>query len=120
MIGAIIGLVLTTFITSLRYTQSKKSIPIASGLAVILTLFFGMVRSIVVSTNLLQVLLPFHDIYMVIVVVLLDGAYQATLDRFQLNINEELRIDYIKFPCLLLVTTLQLVLGTQVRKLLMR
>lgn len=119
LIGAIIGLlVLTTFITSLRYIQSKKSIPIASGLAVILTLFQAWLGSIVVSTNLLPGTITIHMIFaMVIVAVLLYGAYQATSDRFQLDIDEELRIRLYKISiCLLLVTTLQLVLGTQVRE----
>ena len=51
-----------------------------------------MVGSIVVSTNLLPGTITIHMIFaMVIVAVLLYGAYQATSDRFQLDIDERVK-----------------------------
>jgi cytochrome c oxidase assembly protein subunit 15 len=119
LIGALIGLlVLTTFITSLRYWKTKKSIPIASGLAVLLTLFQAWLGSIVVSTNLLPGTITIHMVFaMIIVTVLLYGAYQATSELFQFEIEEKVRYRlHLISIVLIIVTLIQLVLGTQVRE----
>ncbi len=119
LVGAVIGLlVLITFITSLRYWKTKKSIPIASALAVFLTLFQAWLGSIVVSTNLLPGTITIHMVFaMIIVTVLLYGAYQATSELFHFEISEKVRARlYIISVALLLVTLIQLVLGTQVRE----
>lgn len=119
LVGAVIGLlVLATFITSLRYWKTKKSIPFASALAVFLTLFQAWLGSIVVSTNLLPGTITIHMVFaMIIVTVLLFGAYQATSELFQFEIDENIRKKlYLISIGLLTFTIVQLVLGTQVRE----
>ncbi len=119
LVGAVIGiLVLATFITSIRYWRTQKSIPITSGLAVLLTLFQAWLGSIVVSTNLLPGTISLHMIFaMIIVTVLLYGAFQATSDRFVVSIDQKLRSKLFLFSVVILVlTTVQMILGTQVRE----
>ena len=119
LIGAIIGvLVLATFITSLRYWKTDKSIPITSGLAVFLTLFQAWLGSIVVSTNLLPGTITVHMVFaMIIVSVLLYGAFKATSEMIQLDIDDTLRRKMYRLSiALLTVTMMQMILGTQVRE----
>jgi len=119
LVGAVIGLlVLITFITSFRYWKTDKSIPIASGLAVVLTLFQAWLGSIVVSTNLLPGTISIHMVFaMIIVSVLLFGAYRATSDLFTIQIDESVRKKLYWVSILLLIVTLaQMILGTQVRE----
>ncbi len=119
LVGAIIGLlVFATFITSFRYWKSDKSITIVSGLAVFLTGFQGWLGSIVVSTNLLPGTITVHMILaLVIVNVLLYGAFKATSEFVTIEINSGLRQKvYWVTIGLLVLTTVQLVLGTQVRE----
>ncbi len=119
LIGAIIGvLVLATFLTSLRYWKSKKSIPISSALAIFLTLFQAWLGSIVVSTNLLPGTITIHMVFaMIIVTVLLYGTYQASHKMFHFQIDENVRGQLYKLSiALLVITIVQLILGTQVRE----
>lgn len=119
LVGAIIGiLVFATFITSLRYWKSDKSITIVSGVAFFLTGFQGWLGSIVVSTNLLPGTITVHMILaLVIVNVLLYGAFKATSEFVTIAIDSGLRkkIYWVTIG-LLVVTTAQLILGTQVRE----
>ncbi|MBO6794276.1 MAG: COX15/CtaA family protein [Balneolaceae bacterium] len=119
LVGAIIGiLVLATFITSLRYWKSDKVIPITAFTALILTLFQAWLGSIVVSTNLLPGTITIHMVFaMIIVTVLLYGAFRATKDMFLIEIDEQVRKKiYWSGIVLLIFTTVQMVLGTQVRE----
>ena len=119
LVGAVIGLlVLATFVTSLRYWKTKRSIPIASGLAVLLTLFQGWLGSIVVSTNLLPGTITIHMVFaMIIVSVLLYGAYLATSELITFELDEKVQSRlYIISVILFVLTIAQLVLGIQVRE----
>lgn len=119
LVGAVIGiLVLATFITSLRYWKTDKVIPITSFTALILTLFQAWLGSIVVSTNLLPGTITIHMVFaMIIVTVLLYGAFRATRGMFIIEIEEGLRTKiYWSGIILLILTTVQMVLGTQVRE----
>jgi len=117
--GALIGLlVLATFFTSLRYWKSRKSITITSGIAVFLTIFQGWLGSVVVSTNLLPGTISIHMVFaMIIVTVLLYGVFQATSSLIEIEIKPEiLNRLYLLSIGLIIFTTLQMVLGTQVRE----
>ncbi len=119
LVGAIIGLlVFATFITSFRYWKSDKSITIVSGIAFFLTGFQGWLGSIVVSTNLLPGTITVHMILaLVIVNVLLYGAFKATSEFVSIEIDLGLRKKIYRVTIgLLVLTTIQLVLGTQVRE----
>ncbi|MFV1883629.1 MAG: COX15/CtaA family protein [Balneola sp.] len=119
LVGAIIGiLVFATFIASFRYWNSDRSITIVSGIAVFLTGFQGWLGSIVVSTNLLPGTITIHMIFaLVIVNVLLYGAFKATSDFVVIDIDSDLARKIYRATIFLLVfTTIQTVLGTQVRE----
>ncbi len=119
LVGALIGiLVLATFITSLRYWKTDKIIPITAFTAFILTLFQAWLGSIVVSTNLLPGTITIHMVFaMIIVTVLLYGAFRATKSLFVIEVEEGIRRKiYWSGIVLLVFTTVQMVLGTQVRE----
>lgn len=119
LVGAIIGLlVFATFITSFRYWNSDRSITVVSGIAFLLTGFQGWLGSIVVSTNLLPGTITVHMILaLVIVNVLLYGAFKATSEFVTIEIDSDLRKKIYRATIgLLVLTTIQLVLGTQVRE----
>lgn len=119
LVGAIIGiLVFATFITSLKYWKEDKSITVVSALAVFLTGFQGWLGSIVVSTNLLPGTISVHMVLaLVIVNVLLYGAFKATSEFVKIEIDREIgkKLYWITIG-LLILTTIQLVMGTQVRE----
>ncbi|GAB5408004.1 MAG: heme A synthase [Balneolaceae bacterium] len=119
LVGAIIGLlVFATFLTSLKYWRTDKSIPIVSASAVLLTGFQGWLGSVVVSTNLLPGTISVHMVFaLVIVNVLLYGAFKTTSDFVKVDIDQRLREKlYWATLGLLILTTIQMVLGTQVRE----
>jgi cytochrome c oxidase assembly protein subunit 15 len=119
LVGAVIGiLVFATFITSLRYWKTDKSIPIVSGIAVFLTGFQGWLGSIVVSTNLLPGTISIHMVFAVVIVnVLLYGAFKASSEFVKIEIEEGIRKKLYRTSIMLLVLTMiQLVIGTQVRE----
>jgi cytochrome c oxidase assembly protein subunit 15 len=119
LVGASIGvLVLATFITSFKYRKSQKSIVIVSGTALILTLFQAWIGSVVVSTNLLPGTITLHMVLaLVIVNVLIYGAFKASADFIHINMDERLRKKlYLGGLLVLGLTIIQLVLGTQVRE----
>lgn len=119
LVGALIGiLVFATFITSLRYWKTDKVIPITAFAAVVLTLFQAWLGSIVVSTNLLPGTITIHMVFaMIIVTVLLYGAFRATKSLFVIEVEEGVRKKiYWSGILLLVLTTVQMVLGTQVRE----
>ncbi len=119
LVGAIIGiLVFGTFLASFRYWKTERSITIVSGIAVFLTGFQGWLGSIVVSTNLLPGTITIHMIFaLVIVNVLLYGAFKATSEYVTLELNSDVsKKIYWATIALLICTTAQLILGTQVRE----
>lgn len=119
LVGAIIGLlVFATFLTSLKYWKSDRSITIVSAIAVLLTGFQGWLGSVVVSTNLLPGTISIHMIFaLVIVNVLLYGAFKATSSFVKVDLDKGLRKKlYWTTIGLLIFTTVQLVMGTQVRE----
>lgn len=119
LVGALIGiLVFATFIFSLRYWKENKLIPLLSFLAVFLTGFQGWLGSIVVSTNLLPGVITVHMILaMVIVMVLIYGAFVATKNYVRLETSSGTRKILWSITLVLLVVSLiQMVLGTQVRE----
>lgn len=119
LVGAIIGLlVFATFITSLKYWKTDRSIPVVSAIAVFLTGFQGWLGSIVVSTNLLPGTISIHMVFaLVIVNVLLYGAFKATSDFVKVDLDSGIRkkLYWITIG-LLFLTTIQMVMGTQVRE----
>ena len=119
LVGAVIGiLVFLTFLSSLKYWKTDRSIPALSFFAVFLTGFQGWLGSIVVSTNLLPGMITVHMILaMVIVNLLLYGTFKATQDYVRVEIDESLRNKLWNIGLVILVlSTIQMILGTQVRE----
>jgi len=119
LVGAVIGiLVFLTFLSSLKYWKSNRTIPALSFLAVFLTGFQGWLGSIVVSTNLLPGMITVHMILaMVIVNLLLYGAFKASENYVRIDIDESLRGKLWNIGLIILIlSTIQMILGTQVRE----
>ena len=119
LVGAIIGfLVLGTFFTSLSYWKTQKSIPIVSFIALFLTLFQAWIGSVVVSTNLLPGTISVHMVLaLVIVNVLIYGVFKASKNLISIDIKDGLRNKLFWTGIILMtLTSVQLVLGTQVRE----
>ncbi len=119
LVGAVIGiLVFLTFLRSLSYWRTKRSITFLSASAVLLTGFQGWLGSIVVSTNLLPGMISLHMVLaMVIVTLLLYCAYKTSEDLVKINIDNSLRKKlYVTAIIILVLSTIQMILGTQVRE----
>lgn len=119
--GVIIGLLITaTFFFSFRYWKKDRVIPIASGLAFLLVLFQGWLGGQVVRTGLSEGLITLHMMLaMVIVTVLLFTAFRVTGNRLNLILDNNTVKRSLLWTgvILLMVTLIQLVLGTQVREM---
>ena len=117
LIGAVIGLlILGTFLMSLRYRKSDKTITVLSFIAFVLVGFQGWIGSIVVSTNLLHWMITIHMLIAILIVCLLIYVYFRSLDKS----GPILIVGRNKITTVLVITILlsviQVVLGTQVRE----
>ncbi|MEO0332729.1 MAG: COX15/CtaA family protein, partial [Bacteroidota bacterium] len=121
LIGAIIGLLIfATFLASLRYWKSDRSVTWVAFAAVVLVGFQGWIGSIVVSTNLLPGMITFHMLLALIIVGLL--IYVAFLaqpsEASQVSLlprSEAVKVNGLLIT-LLILTLGQILLGTQVRE----
>lgn len=119
LIGVLIGLLITaTFIQSFRYRKSKPSVTVASGSAFVLVLFQGWLGGQVVRSGLSEWVITIHMIVaMIIVGLLLYAAFKATAGQINLRLTVIHRKHLlIASSALLLITLMQLGLGTQVRE----
>lgn len=119
LVGVVIGfLVLGTFFSSLKYWKTQKSITIVSFLALFLTVFQAWIGSVVVSTNLLPGTITLHMVLaLVIVNVLIYGVFKASKQSIHIDMEGVIRTKLFWSGVVLMVfTTIQLVLGTQVRE----
>ena len=119
LVGVVIGLLITaTFVLSFKYRKEKPSIFYSSVAAFVLVLFQGWLGGQVVKTELSEWLITIHMILALIIVnVLLYATFKATEEFVKVSINENLRRILFRTGMLLLVLTMvQLVLGTQVRE----
>lgn len=118
LLGAIIGLlVLATLVASVSYIRTDPLIFYGSLSVLIITLFQAWIGSIVVSTNLLQGMITLHMLLAVLIVFLL--IYVVTRSRqvgarFTSVRNRQLLTFLLAGA--ILVSMMQIVLGTQVRE----
>lgn len=117
LIGAVIGiLIFGTFVLSLRYRKTDKTIVVLSFLAFVLVGFQGWIGSIVVSTNLLQWIITVHMLLALLIVCLLIYVYyrskRAVLD---IKVKGANKVAIVIVICMV-ATLIQIVLGTQVRE----
>jgi cytochrome c oxidase assembly protein subunit 15 len=117
LIGAVIGfLIFGTFILSLIYWKTDRTITVLSFLAFILVGFQGWIGSIVVSTNLLHWMITIHMLFaLVIVCLLIYVYYRSKRSSLKISLGHPKRIYSLLVLCVAL-TTIQVVLGTQVRE----
>lgn len=117
LIGAVIGiLIFGTFVFSIRYWKTDKTIVVLSFLAFVLVGFQGWIGSIVVSTNLLQWIITVHMLLaLVIVCLLIYVYYRSKRSVLTLEVEGARKIAIVIVVCMV-ATLVQIVLGTQVRE----
>lgn len=117
LIGAVIGiLIFGTAVLSIRYWKEDRPITVLSFIAFVLVGFQGWIGSIVVSTNLLEWMITIHMLLALLIVCLLIYVYYRSKPN-KSNYSSS-RLGRLKWVTLvtLLLTLIQIVLGTQVRE----
>lgn len=117
LVGAVIGLlVFGTFVMSIRYWKSDKTITVLSFIAFVLVGFQGWIGSIVVSTNLLHWMITIHMLLALLIVCLLIYVYyRSKREILNLNLVGTGKLRAVLMICLI-ATLPQIVMGTQVRE----
>lgn len=117
LIGAVIGLLIFgTFVLSIRYWKKDRPITVLSFIAFVLVGFQGWIGSIVVSTNLLQWMITIHMLLAIVIVCLLIYVYyRSKRQTLDIKLLSATKLKWITITCLVL-TLVQVVLGTQVRE----
>lgn len=119
LVGVLIGFLITlTFIFSFKYRKTDKVVTIASGVAFILVLFQGWLGGQVVRSGLSAGMITIHMVVaMVIVNTLLFAIFRAMNDKLSISINNTTKKTLLWISgAVLLITLIQLILGTQVRE----
>lgn len=117
LIGAVIGLLIFgTFVLSIRYWKKDRPITVLSFIAFVLVGVQGWIGSIVVSTNLLQWIITIHMLLAIVIVCLLIYVYyRSKKEILEIKWPVAAKLKWITITCLIL-TLVQVVLGTQVRE----
>lgn len=117
LVGAVIGiLIFGTAVLSIRYWKEDKLITVLSFLAFVLVGFQGWIGSIVVSTNLLEWMITIHMLLALVIVCLLIYVYYRSKPSDDEFSSARLgKLKWLLMLCMVL-TLVQIVLGTQVRE----
>lgn len=111
LVGVLIGfMIIGNMVYSFTFRKEHVWIPILGVLAFVLVVFQGWVGSLVVSTNLLPGFITFHMILALALVGLL------LVQRFKMKMNPGSIHGRWLVSLILVLFTLQIVLGTQVRE----
>ena len=119
LVGVVIGiLVFVTFLRSFRYRSTQPAVCYGAGLCFVLVGFQGWLGGQVVRSGLEPGIITLHMFLAVILLcALLYVTFQSTGPRFRVDIAPEARPVLLRLAyALLAVTTIQLLLGTQVRE----
>lgn len=119
LIGVLIGLLITiTMFLSFSYRKSTPSVMVSSVSAFILVVFQGWLGGMVVRSGLTEWIITIHMLVaMIIVGLLLYGAFNSISGQIHLRLAPTAKVFIARWSLvLLLVTVMQLVLGTQVRE----
>ncbi|MDX1638577.1 MAG: COX15/CtaA family protein [Balneolaceae bacterium] len=119
LIGAVIGLLITaTFLLSLKYRKTQPEICYSSAAAFVLVFVQAWLGGQVVISGLSEWLITLHMVLaMIIMTLMLYASFKSTSSRFQIRIDQSTRRWLLwSGGVLLLLTMVQLVLGTQVRE----
>lgn len=117
LVGAVIGLLIFgTFIMSIRYWKTDRTITVLSFIAFVLVGFQGWIGSIVVSTNLLHWMITIHMLLALLIVCLLIYVYyRSKREVLNLNLEGTGKLRAVLLICFI-ATLPQIVMGTQVRE----
>ena len=119
LVGVVIGiLVFVTFLRSFRYRSTQPAVCFGAGLCFVLVGFQGWLGGQVVRSGLQPGIITLHMFLAVILLcALLYVTFQSTGPRFRVNMAPKVRAVFLRLAyALLAVTTIQLLLGTQVRE----
>ncbi|HEX6982639.1 MAG TPA: COX15/CtaA family protein [Balneolaceae bacterium] len=119
LIGVIIGLLITaTFILSFQYREKQPLVFYSSAAAFVLVLVQGWLGGRVVETGLDEWLITIHMILaMLILVLLIFAAFKASTEHFSVTLTPKTKHWMLGvLSVLMIVTFVQLVVGTQVRE----
>ncbi|WP_170864289.1 COX15/CtaA family protein [Fodinibius roseus] len=119
LIGVIIGLlIVATFVLSIPYRKKEPSVVYSSGAALVLVLIQGWLGGQVVITGLSEWLITLHMLLaMIIMMTLIYAVFKASEQQLELRIPPKTRRWLLGSGLLLLVITfVQLSIGTQVRE----
>lgn len=117
LIGAVIGiLIFGTAVLSIRYWKRDRPVTVLSFIAFVLVGFQGWIGSIVVSTNLLEWMITIHMLIALVIVCLLIYVYHRSKRSGSSFSSSRLgKLKWLVLVCLVL-SLIQIVLGTQVRE----
>ena len=116
LMGAVVGLlILATFIVSLRHWNQDRWLVWGAFATLVTVALQGWIGSVVVSTNLLPWMITVHMLLALLIVALLTFVVLRA-GRTDLNIIEDQRKIGITLGMLLVLTLVQIVMGTQVRE----
>lgn len=116
LIGALIGvLIFATFVSSISYWKEDKTVTVLSFLAFVLVGLEGWIGAFVVSTNLMQWIITVHMLLALAIVCLLIYVYYRSRKQIESKLDIPKKAFWLGIVCLVL-TLIQVVLGTQVRE----
>ncbi|MDR8393207.1 COX15/CtaA family protein [Aliifodinibius sp. S!AR15-10] len=119
LVGVVIGLLITaTFLLSFQYRKKEPHVFYSSAAAFVLVLVQGWLGGQVVMTGLDEWLISLHMVLaMIIMTVLLYAVFKATSTDLKIKVKPKIqKILFWSGLGLLVLTMVQLVLGTQVRE----
>jgi len=119
LIGVLIGFLITlTFLFSFRYRKSVPAVTMASFAAFVMVIFQGWLGGQVVRSGLTEWVITIHMLVaMAIVGVLIYAAFKAVNGDIPVKLHPDHKTIISRAALfLLLVTLIQMVLGTQVRE----
>ncbi|EMR03032.1 Cytochrome oxidase assembly protein [Cesiribacter andamanensis AMV16] len=116
LVGVAIGLlIIATFVRSLYLWKWRKSIALLSGFALVLVIFQGWLGALVVTTHLLPWMVTIHMLpALLLVAVLMLARHKA--DEPVVAPFRAVRLSRAVLWAALLLTLIQVVIGTQVRE----
>ena len=125
LLGAVVGaLIFATFVASLKFLKKDRTITLVAFITLITVGIQGWIGSVVVSTNLLPWMITVHMLLALLIVALLTylvvRASSATTKASEVEFVPDKSRSYtvvgITIITLLVLTLVQIVMGTQVRE----
>ena len=118
LVGVTVGLlIVATFLASFKSLKTDKKLFSYSLLAVIMVGFQGWIGSIVVSTNLMPWLITVHMLIALLIVALLTFLVVRSGDKSRVDFQASwMSRSNIMVVIALLLTVVQIIMGTQVRE----